>query len=72
MNMLEQHVDLILLVVRASSTTQHVVKRALSSLRANRNVHVILNAVESHSLPNYMYDNYYDQAARSEQPSSPL
>jgi polysaccharide chain length determinant protein (PEP-CTERM system associated) len=66
MNMLEQHVDQILMVVRASSTTHNVVKRALSSLRASKPFHVILNAVESHSLPNYMYDNYYEQVTRAE------
>ncbi|HZN45961.1 MAG TPA: GNVR domain-containing protein [Nitrospiraceae bacterium] len=70
MNMLEQYADLLLLVVRASSTTHHVVRRALGSLRANRPLHVILNAVENQSLPNYMYDNYYEQVARSGQPTS--
>ena len=66
MNMLEQHVDLILMVVRASSTTHNVVKRALNSLRASKPFHMVLNAVESHSLPNYMYDNYYEQVTHSE------
>lgn len=63
MNMLEQHVDLLVLVVRASSTTQDVVKRALSSLRTNRPVHVVLNAVESQSLPYYMYGSYSSSAS---------
>jgi polysaccharide chain length determinant protein (PEP-CTERM system associated) len=72
MNMLEQYADLILLVVRASCTTHNVVKRALSSLRASKPFHVILNAVESQSLPNYMYDNYYEQVARSEKSTSPM
>ena len=63
MNMLEQHVDLLVLVVRASSTTQDVVKRALSSLRTNRPVHVVLNAVESKSLPYYMYSTYSSSAS---------
>jgi capsular exopolysaccharide synthesis family protein len=71
MNMLEQHADLILLVVRASSTTHSVVKRALNSLRARKPVQVILNAVDSHSLPNYMYDNYYEQVTHSEKSVSP-
>jgi polysaccharide chain length determinant protein (PEP-CTERM system associated) len=66
MNMLEQHVDLILLVVRASSTTHGIVKRALTSLGAKKPMHVVLNAVESHSLPNYMYDSYFEQAARTQ------
>jgi len=72
MNMLEQHADLILLVVRASSTTHSVVKRALRSLRSSKPVHVILNAVEGHSLPNYMYDNYYEQVAHSEKSPSAM
>lgn len=63
MNMLEQHVDLLVLVVRASSTTQDVVKRALTSLRTNRPVHVVLNAVESQSLPYYMYGTYSSSAS---------
>ncbi len=72
MNMLEQHADLMLLVVRASSTTHQVVKRALSSLRANKPLHVILNAVESHSLPNYMSDSYYQKIAPATQSTSSL
>jgi capsular exopolysaccharide synthesis family protein len=71
MNMLERHADLILLVVRASSTTHSVVKRALNSLRARKPVQVILNAVESHSLPTYMYDPYYQQVTPSEKSISP-
>jgi polysaccharide chain length determinant protein (PEP-CTERM system associated) len=63
MNMLEQYVDLLVLVVRASSTTQDVVRRALTSLRTNRPVHVVLNAVESQSLPYYMYGSYSSSAA---------
>ncbi len=63
MNMLEQHVDLLVLVVRASSTAQDVVKRALTSLRTNRPVHVVLNAVESQSLPYYMYGTYSSSAS---------
>jgi capsular exopolysaccharide synthesis family protein len=70
MNMLERHADLILLVVRASSTTHSVVKRALDSLRADKPVHVVLNAVETQSLPTYMYDNYYEQLTPQERGSS--
>lgn len=70
MNMLEQHADLMLLVVRASSTTHQVVKRALGSLRANKPLHVILNAVEGQSLPNYMSDSYYQKIASATQPTS--
>jgi len=56
MNVLERHTDLLLLVVRANMTSQQVVKRALGSLRASKPVHVILNAVPTHALPNYMID----------------
>jgi len=54
MNVLERHTDLLLLVVRANLTSQHVVKRALGSLRASNPIHVILNCVPTHSLPYYM------------------
>ena len=70
MNMLEQHADVMLLVVRASSTTHQVVKRALGSLRANKPIHVILNAVEGQSLPNYMSDSYYQKIPQAKQPTS--
>lgn len=72
MNMLEQHADVMLLVVRASSTTHQIVKRALGSLRANKPLHVILNAVEGQSLPNYMSNGYYQKLAPDKQPTSPV
>ena len=56
MNVLEKHTDLLLLVVRANLTTQPVVKRALSSLRASKPIHVILNAVATQALPYYMME----------------
>lgn len=54
MNVLERYSDLLLLVVRANVTTKHVVKEAVSSLRASRPIHVILNGVPSNALPSYM------------------
>jgi capsular exopolysaccharide synthesis family protein len=54
MNVLEKHVDLLLLVVRANQTSQQVVRRALGSLRGAKPIQVILNAVASQSLPYYM------------------
>ncbi len=54
MNVLERHADMLLLVVRANMTSQHAVKRALTSLRASKPIHVILNAVAVQSLPYYM------------------
>jgi len=56
MNVLEKYVDSLLLVVRANLTSQQVVKRALSSLRVSKPLHVILNGVASQSLPYYMTD----------------
>jgi polysaccharide biosynthesis transport protein len=56
MNVLERHVDFLLLVVRASQTSQHVVRRALGSLRGAKPIHVILNGVATQSLPYYMSD----------------
>ena len=56
MNVLERHVDLLLLVVRANLTSQQVVKRALGSLRGSKPAHVILNGVATQSLPYYMTD----------------
>jgi polysaccharide chain length determinant protein (PEP-CTERM system associated) len=56
MNVLERHVDLLLLVVRANQTSQQIVKRALGSLRGSKPIQVILNAVASQSLPYYMND----------------
>ena len=56
MNVLERHVDLLLLVVRANQTSQQVVRRALGSLRGSKPIQVILNAVANQSLPYYMND----------------
>jgi polysaccharide chain length determinant protein (PEP-CTERM system associated) len=56
MNVLERHVDLLLLVVRANQTSQQVVRRALGSLRGSKPIQVILNAVANQSLPHYMTD----------------
>jgi capsular exopolysaccharide synthesis family protein len=56
MNVLERHVDLVLLVVKANQTSQQVVKRAVGSLRGSKPIQVILNAVGNQSLPYYMND----------------
>ncbi|MGQ0810610.1 MAG: GumC family protein [Nitrospiraceae bacterium] len=55
MNVLAEHADLSLLVVRAGSTPHQAVKSALRSLRADAPVHAILNAVTGQFLPYYMY-----------------
>jgi polysaccharide chain length determinant protein (PEP-CTERM system associated) len=56
MNVLESHCDLLLLVVRANLTARQAVTQAISSLRAARPIHVVLNGVSSNSLPSYMLD----------------
>jgi capsular exopolysaccharide synthesis family protein len=53
MNVLERHSDFLLLVVKANMTSQHMVKRALDSLRVSQSLHVILNGVPMESLPYY-------------------
>jgi polysaccharide biosynthesis transport protein len=59
MNVLSEYADFLLLVVRAGSTPQQFVKRALATLRPDLPIHVILNAVGSQSLPYYMSDYGY-------------
>jgi len=54
MNVLERHLDLVLLVVRANLTSQQDVKQALNSLRASNPIHVILNCVPMQALPYHM------------------
>lgn len=56
MNILANHADVLLLIVRANSTPHHAVKRAISSLRSGPGMHVVLNAVGTRSLPSYMYE----------------
>ena len=53
MNVLERHIDLLLLVVKANVTSRHDVKRALDSLRSSNPIHVILNCVSTRTLPYY-------------------
>jgi succinoglycan biosynthesis transport protein ExoP len=55
MNVLVGHADALLLVVRAGSTPQQFVKRAMHTLKATIPIHVILNGVGNQSLPYYMY-----------------
>jgi capsular exopolysaccharide synthesis family protein len=58
MNVLVGLADLLLLVVRAGSTPQQVVKRALSRLSVANPDLMILNAVETRDLPSYMRYGY--------------
>jgi polysaccharide chain length determinant protein (PEP-CTERM system associated) len=63
MNVLAGHADLLLLVVRAGSTSHQCVKYALNTLRAGTPTHIILNAVNSQSLPTYISDYGYEQTS---------
>lgn len=65
MNVLARHADVLLLVVRANSTPHDVVKRAVISLRSNKPLHVVLNAVNSQALPSYIYEYAQLQAPRA-------
>ncbi|GKS58343.1 hypothetical protein YTPLAS18_18700 [Nitrospira sp.] len=56
MNVLAGHADGLLLVVRANRTPHDVVKRAVSSLKSTKPLHVVLNAVGNQSLPSYIYE----------------
>jgi Mrp family chromosome partitioning ATPase len=58
MNVLVGLADLLVLVLRAGSTPQQAVKRALSRLRVANPDFVILNAVENSELPSYMQYGY--------------
>ena len=59
MNVLAQLADLLILVVRAGSTQQQVVDRAVKTLRAPTQAHLVLNAIEFQSMPYYMSYNYH-------------
>jgi succinoglycan biosynthesis transport protein ExoP len=58
MTVLAGFADLLMLVVRAGSTPQQVVKRALSTLRVAKPGIMILNAVAPSTIPAYMHYDY--------------
>ncbi len=58
--------DVLVMVVRAGSTPQDVVRRALDTLRRATHPPVILNGVEPRSMPSYMYYDYQDQSAEEQ------
>jgi succinoglycan biosynthesis transport protein ExoP len=66
MNVLAGLADLLFLVVRAGSTPQEVVKKALDALGVAAPVHIILNAVEIRSLPYYIHD-YHGSSSDGQQ-----
>ncbi|MDN5941509.1 MAG: AAA family ATPase [Nitrospira sp.] len=47
--------DLHIMVIRAGTTPEHIVKQAFKMLGLSGGAHVILNAVEGKSMPSYMY-----------------
>jgi succinoglycan biosynthesis transport protein ExoP len=66
MNVLASQADELLLVVRAGSTSQQVVRQALNTLKSSAPLHILLNAVGAPSLPFYMYDYQEDSEAYSD------
>lgn len=56
MNVITGHVDLLLLVIRAASTPQDSVRRALGALRLDKPLHLILNGARGPYLPHYIHD----------------
>lgn len=66
MNVLAGLADVLVLVVRAGSTPQQVVQRALNRLRIKTQAHIILNAVEPQTLPYYMNYSYYGKPAETQ------
>jgi succinoglycan biosynthesis transport protein ExoP len=55
MGILASLADVVILVVRAGTTPKHIVQQAFNMLGLTTEAHVILNAVESHSMPAYIY-----------------
>jgi len=58
MNILASLADVLILVIRAGATPKHIVQQAFKMLSLKTEALVILNAVETQSLPSYInYDN---------------
>ena len=55
MGILASLADVIILVIRAGSTPKHLVQQAFTMLGLTTEAHVILNAVETQSMPAYIY-----------------
>ncbi len=66
MNVLAGLADVLIVVVRAGSTPHQVVRGALNTLRVKTEAHIILNAVEPHTLPYYMYYDYGRRSAETQ------
>ncbi len=66
MNILGTLADILVVVVRAGETPQHVVVNALNTLRPSSQPLVVLNAIDAQSLPYYQYYDYRAQAVERE------
>lgn len=55
MGILASLADVLIMVIRAGTTPKHIVQQAFKMLRLNTEALVILNAVETQSLPGYVY-----------------
>jgi polysaccharide biosynthesis transport protein len=55
MGILASLADMLILVIRAGTTPKHIVQQAFTMLGLTSEAHVILNAVESQSMPAYIY-----------------
>ncbi len=66
MNVLAGLADVLVLVVRAGSTPQQVVQRAINTLRVTTQAQVILNAVEAQTRPYYMRYDYHVRSAEEQ------
>jgi capsular exopolysaccharide synthesis family protein len=55
MGILASLADVLVLVIKASSTPKHVVQQAFTMLGLTTEAYVILNAVEAQSMPAYIY-----------------
>ncbi len=55
MGILASMADEVVMVVKAGSSPQHVVQKAFAMLSLTGEKHVVLNGVDEHSLPHYLY-----------------
>jgi capsular exopolysaccharide synthesis family protein len=66
MGILASLADVLIMVIKAGSTPKHVVQQAFTMLGLTTEAHVILNAVESQSMPAYIYGYPYGGARSKE------
>jgi polysaccharide chain length determinant protein (PEP-CTERM system associated) len=55
MGILASLADILIMVIRAGNTPKHIVQQAFTMLGLTTEAHVILNAVETQSMPSYIY-----------------